>query len=474
MLVRGYDESKGGSYKERIPFKPTLFLSTDKESKHKTLSGQNVRPINPGSIKESREFIDNYSNVDGMKVYGMDRFLYQYLAEAFDEEIQYDKDKIKLWSLDIETSSENGFPKPEEAIEEVLLISLKNFKTKEIITFGSRPYTPTRKDVNYVLCPTEYDLLNTFLHWWESTEPEVVTGWNVEFFDIAYLSNRIPKVLGERHLKRLSPWGKVEIRFVEQRGRKQQRCQMDGITVLDYLELYRKFTFVNRESYRLDYIASVELGAKKLDHSEFETFKEFYTNDWNKFVDYNLVDVDLVDQLEEKMKLIDLVMLMAYDAHCNYVDTFAQVRLWDIIIYNYLRRQNIVLDIAKKGEKDDQYVGAYVKEPQPGGYNHVVSYDLNSLYPSLIRFLNISPETLLPDTLKLDVDKLINKEENISTPTDVCVGANGALYRKDKRGMMPELVENIYNERVQYKKNMLAKKQTLVDIESEMKKRGIK
>ena len=148
MLVRGYDESKGGSYKERIPFKPTLFLSTDKESKHKTLSGQNVRPINPGSIKESREFIDNYSNVDGMKVYGMDRFLYQYLAEAFDEEIQYDKDKIKLWSLDIETSSENGFPKPEEAIEEVLLISLKNFKTKEIITFGSRPYTPTRKDVN--------------------------------------------------------------------------------------------------------------------------------------------------------------------------------------------------------------------------------------------------------------------------------------------------------------------------------------
>ena len=239
---------------------------------------------------------------------------------------------------------ENG-SKPEEIIEEVLLISLKNFKTKEIITFGLRPYTPTRKDVNYVLCPTEYDLL-IFLHWWESTGSEVVTGWNVSSFDIAYLSNRIPKVLlGEKHLKRLSPWGKVEIRFVEQRGRKQQRCQMDGITVLDYLELYRKFTFVNRESYRLDYI-SVELGVKKLDHSEFETFKDFYTNNWTKFVDYNLVDVDLVDQLEEKMKLIDLVMLMAYDA-VNYVDTFTQVRLWDIIIYNYLR-QNIVLDMFQE------------------------------------------------------------------------------------------------------------------------------
>ena len=127
-----------------------------------------------------------------------------------------------------------------------------------------------------------------------------------------------------------------------------------------------------------------------MDHSEFETFKDFYTKGWEKFVDYNLVDVDLVDSLEEKMKLIDLVMLMAYDAKCNYTDTFAQVRLWDIIIYNYLREQNICTPPRQSGEKKDQFIGAYVKEPTPGGYGWIVSFDLNSLYPSAIHFLNIS------------------------------------------------------------------------------------
>ena len=152
-----------------------------------------------------------------------------------------------------------------------------------------------------------------------------------------------------------------------------------GVSVLDYLDLYKKFTYTNRENYRLDTIANIELGQKKLDHSEFETFKDFYTTGWTKFVDYNLIDVDLVDRLEEKMKLIDLVLLMAYDAHCNYTDTFAQVRLWDIIIYNYLRKKNIVLPLLNRSEKSDQYAGAYVKEPEVGAYDWVVSFDLNSL-----------------------------------------------------------------------------------------------
>ena len=126
-----------------------------------------------------------------------------------------------------------------------------------------------------------------------------------------------------------------------------QIYEIAGVSILDYLDLYKKFTYTNRESYRLDVIAGIELGQKKLDHSEYDTFKDFYTKGWQKFVDYNLVDVDLVDRLEEKMKLIDLVMLMAYDAKCNYTDTFQQVRLWDIIIYNYLKMLQLTILISK-------------------------------------------------------------------------------------------------------------------------------
>ena len=179
-------------------------------------------------------------------------------------------------------------------------------------------------------------------------EPEVITGWNVELFDNAYICNRIRKVLGLNAMRSLSPWLMVSENYVEVYGRREPKFDIAGVAVIDYLDIYKKFTFTNRESYRLDVIAEIELGQKKLDHSEFETFRDFYTHGWTKFVDYNLVDVDLVDKLEEKMKLIDLVMLMAYDAKCNYIDTFAQVRLWDIIIYNYLREKDIVLPLLQK------------------------------------------------------------------------------------------------------------------------------
>ena len=467
ILYRGWDDQKGGHFCEKIEFKPTLFIPSKTKTEYVTLDGKYVSPVKPGGIKDCREFIEQYSSVEGMKIYGFERFMYQFLSNEYPGQIEYDRDKIKLWSLDIETASENGFPKPDLAEEEVLLITLKNFKSKKIITFGSREWERTRDDVEYILCDNEVDLLLNFIEWWNTVQPEVITGWNVELFDITYLCNRIKKKCGVKNLKRLSPWGIINQDEVRVQTRINQRYEITGVTIIDYLDIYKKFTYTNRESYRLDVIADIELGQKKLDHSEFDTFKDFYTNGWNKFVDYNLVDVDLVDRLEEKMKLIDLVMLMAYDAKCNYVDTFQQVRLWDVIIFNYLKEKNIVLPMLERTQKDDKYAGAYVKEPVPGSYDYVVSYDLNSLYPSLIRFLNISPETLLDETLTLDVDKLVEQKEDISTSDDVCVAANGALFSKDHCGFMPKLVKTIYDERVQYKKNMLSCKQQYEDNPSE-------
>lgn len=465
--VRGWDDSKGGHFMEEVYFRPTLFVPTKSETKFHTLDGKPIAEIKPGSIKECREFVDNSKNVAGMQLYGQERYLYQYLTEEYPENVEYDVDKIKLWSLDIETKSENGFPKPDLAEEEILLITLKNYRTKKLITFGSKDYTPKRDDVTYIKSEDETQLLRVFLDWWQDVYPEVITGWNVNMFDITYICNRIHKVLGAKQQRRLSPWGMVQSKWVDTMpGRKEQKFEINGVTILDYLDIYKKFTYTNRESYRLDVIAEIELGQKKLDHSEFDTFKDFYTHGWDKFVDYNLVDVDLVDKLEEKMKLIDLVMLMAYDAKCNYTDTFSQVRLWDVIIYNYLKKFNIVPDLIKRGDKNDQFIGAYVKEPVPGSYDYVVSYDLNSLYPSLIRFLNISPETLLddkhPEVVKSTIEQLVNKDIDIDGMGNA-VAANGVMYSKRRSGFMPELVKTIYDERVQYKKNMLKCKQEYED-----------
>ena len=237
-------------------------------------------------------------------------------------------------------------------------------------------------------------------------------------------------------------------------------CELAGISVIDYLDLYKKFTYTNQESYRLDHIAFVELGQRKLDHSEFDTFKDFYTGNWQKFIEYNIIDVELVDRLEDKMKLIELALTMAYDAKVNYNDVFFQVRTWDAIIYNYLKKKNIVIPPKERSEKDSQYAGAYVKEPIPGKYDWVVSFDLNSLYPHLIMQYNISPETLLdtrhPSTT---VDKILNEQITFEMYKDYAVCANGAMYRKDVKGFLPELMEKMYGDRVVFKKKMLAAKQ---------------
>ena len=261
-------------------------------------------------------------------------------------------------------------------------------------------------------------------------------------------------------MKRFSPWGLVTEGEIYLTGRKHAVFDVGGVTQLDYLDLYKKFTYKAQESYRLDYIAEVELGQKKLDHSEFDTFKDFYTHGWQKFIEYNIVDVELVDRLEDKMKLIELALTMAYDAKVNYADVFYQVRMWDNIIYNYLKRRDIVIPPKRQSDKNEKYAGAYVKEPIPGKYDWVVSFDLNSLYPHLIMQYNISPETLLEERHPTaTVDRILNEEINFELHKDNAVCANGAMYRKDIRGFLPELMEKMYGDRVIFKKRMLQAKQ---------------
>jgi DNA polymerase elongation subunit (family B) len=459
FLVRGYED--GRHFMTREKFSPTLFVSSNKKTFYRTLSGEYVEPIKPGTVRDCREFIKKYDGVDGFKIYGNERFIYQYISEKYsEEEIKFDISKIKLATIDIEVASENGFPDVESAAEEVLLITIQDYSTKEIVTWGQGPFKLNKGNVYYKQFNNEYDLLNDFIAWWIDNTPEVVTGWNSKLYDIPYLVRRMDRVLGEKLMKRLSPWGLVTEQEFFVNGRKQISYDVGGISQLDYLDLYKKFTYTNQESYRLDHIANVELGQKKLDHSEFDTFKDFYTKGWQKFVEYNIIDVELVDRLEDKMKLIELALTMAYDAKVNYEDVFYQVRMWDTIIYNYLKKRDIVIPPKEKSDKDSKYAGAYVKEPIPGKYDWVVSFDLNSLYPHLIMQYNISPETLCEERHpSATVEKILKQEIDFEPYTDYAVCANGAMFRKDVRGFLPELMEKIYKDRTIYKKKMLAAKQ---------------
>jgi len=457
FLVRGVDNGK--RYEHRDEFFPTLFVKSKGKSKYKTLSGEPVEPINPGTVRDCRDFYKKYEDVEGFEIYGNDRYIYQYISEKYPEdEIKFDISKIKLVTLDIEVASEHGFPDVESCSEEILAISIQDYTTKQIITWGSKPFKNNRKDVTYHHCPTEHELLTSFINYWMQDVPDVITGWNIQLYDIPYIARRIDRILGEKLMKRLSPWGLVSEGETFIKGRRHITFDVGGVTQLDYLDLYKKFTYKAQESYRLDYIASVELGQKKLDHSEFDTFKDFYTKGWQKYIEYNIIDVELVDRLEGKMKLIELALTMAYEAKVNYNDVFYQVRMWDTIIYNYLKKRNIVIPPKNRSAKNEKYAGAYVKEPKPGKYDWVVSFDLNSLYPHLIMQYNISPETIRETRHpSASVERILKQECEFDGDYAVC--ANGAQYRKDVRGFLPELMDKMYGDRVVFKKKMLQAKQ---------------
>ena len=459
FLVRGYENGQRVMYKD--DFNPTFYVPSKKETRYKTLEGEYVEPIKPGTVRDCREFCEKYKEVEGFKIYGNDRYVSQYISEMYPEkEIKFDISKIKLLTIDIEVSAEYGFPDTESVAEEMLTIAIQDYNTKKIIVWGVKPFKNNQENVNYIYCGDEYTMLVKFLDWWEHNYPDIITGWNVQLYDIPYICGRINRVLGEKAMKKFSPWGLVKQQEVYIMGRKNIAFEVGGLSQLDYMDLYKKFTYKAQESYRLDHIANVELGQKKLDHSEFDTFKDFYTGNWQKFVEYNIIDVELVDRLESKMKLIELAVTMAYEAKVNYNDVFYQVRMWDNIIYNYLKDKDVVIPPKERSDKNDKYAGAYVKEPIPGVYDWVVSFDLNSLYPHLIMQYNISPETLLDERHPtVNVDKILNEEIAFELYKDNAICANGAMYRKDVKGFLPELMEKMYGDRVVFKKKMLAAKQ---------------
>ena len=453
LLVREY--VNGERVNRKIKYSPTLFCKVIKETKHKTLDGQFVTPVKHDTIKEAKEWLKSYEDQPHL-IYGNTTFQYNYIADEYPSFVKWDIDKILVVTIDIEVACENGFPNPEEAIEPLLSITIKNHQNKQILVWGIGDYNNTRDDVTYVKCDSEKMLIQEFLTFWEKNQPDIVTGWNTEFFDIPYICNRIKNLYDAKEINRLSPWGNVSDRQVYKMGRKQQVYDILGVSHLDYYDLYRKFTYTNRESYRLDHIAHVELGESK-DDNPYETFREWYLKDFQSFIDYNIQDVEIVDRLEDKMRLIELCLTMAYDAKVNYMDVLGSVKYWDILIYNELRKKNIVIPQKIQREKSEKFEGAYVKDPIVGLHKWVMSFDLNSLYPHLIMQYNISPETLVADKAvkNMSVEKMLNKEVDTSILKDATMTPNGALFKTTQKGFLPELMQKMYDDRVKFKQLML-------------------
>jgi DNA polymerase elongation subunit (family B) len=477
--------SGGSEVKHRIPWQPTLFLpAKGKQTEWKTVTGLPVAPVNLGDIRETRDFLRSHEGVAGFCVYGNTRLEYNFIAEKFPQEvIEWDIDLVQVANIDIEVISKNGFPDPVKAESPITSIAVHASKEKKYTVFGLKDYDvskaimetkngPVKLNVEYRQYETEVELLLGFLEYWQKElNPNVITGWNVKTFDVPYIVNRITKLLGEAAAKRLSVWGILKEDNGYFMDRPYQGYLIIGTSILDYLELYWKFATKQSESWKLDYIGFVELGERKLSYEEFSGLPDLYEKDHQKFISYNLRDVWLVQEMDNKKKLLFLALMLAYDSHTNYEDVFAQVTMWDQLIHCHLLRKKIVIPPRVKHDKKYAYEGAYVKEPKPGLYRYIASFDLNSLYPHLIMQYNISPETIVePEQYSVEmrktlgsgvnVEKLLREEIDLEFlgKQKVTITPNGQFFRTDKRGFLVEMMDTMYKDRTKYKKMMLEDK----------------
>jgi DNA polymerase elongation subunit (family B) len=478
ILHQGYED--GRRFRERVPYKPYLFVDSRKASdtKYKNIKGQPVEKIEFDSIGDQREFSRKYKGIANFDIYGITNHPYLFLNDEYSgESCEYDSSLIRVINIDIEVAADEGFPDPATASKPITAITMK--MKENIACFGCGDFVTTDPRVTYYQSRDEMELLRDFIRVWREWDPDVVTGWYIESFDIPYIINRVTNILNFDAAKALSPFGIIDERKFANDGNIRQ--DILGITLYDYMSLYKKFTYTQQESYSLDNISSVELGEKKLDYSEYDGLFSLYKNDYQKFMEYNIKDVDLVDKLDKKLGLIELGFAIAYDAKVNLIDAFTSVRMWDIIIHNYLLAKNIVVPSYNYQDKERLVEGAYVKDPQVGMHKWVVSFDLNSLYPHLIMQYNIGPDTFhshLPTRLGVQeiIDGKLNQPELRSyiNKHNLTVAGSSACYTRDYRSFMSTLMGRMYKQRSEFKDQMLAVKQkqedTGEDLSSEISK----
>lgn len=467
IYFTGFNDKKERILKE-IRYKPILFEKTNQNTKWKSIYGEKLNLIQFDNIYKARAYTKE--NPD---YYGFERWVQQFLGYKFSGKPTTPFEKLKIYAIDIETTA-NRFPDVENPTESLLCITIVEINSGQSITFSSVPFDfkSKIKDSKYCCFENEAQMVAAFLEWWTKNYPHIITGWNIGGFDMPYIVARLNRI-SSTYKNYLSPHGIVHMysSFDSISGREEYTVNIYGIQELDYYKLYRKFSRSSVPNYKLDTIAKHELHESKTAHEQYATFKEFYENDYNLFLEYNQQDAFLIQRLEEKLSLIKLAVTMATDAKANFEDCLYPIRIWDCIIFNYLNAQGVVIPGKVLDDDETKIVGARVKQPVPGFYNWIVTFDLTSLYPSIIMGLNISPETLEPDLYDISKEKVLGGM--FKNDTDSAIAGNGAMYRKDFDGFLPVLIDKKFKERKEHKKVMFEKAQQLELIKAELERRGL-
>jgi DNA polymerase elongation subunit (family B) len=456
ILVRGYKD--GVRFTDSVSFKPSLFIKSDKETKYKTLNGIGVKRMVFDTLYDCREFLKQYEDLNDSPIYGNTDFVTQYLLETYESEVVYDLSQIKIAYFDIETETEGGFPDLRNPNEKINIIGVR---------ISGVNYAITEKQVSIpncklILVSSEKELIQKFFELLRKEDIDVLTGWNVKLFDIPYIIGRARLFFDDKEIQSWLPFNLMKERETNIGGTDYRLFEFPGYTTLDYMDLYKKFSGTSQESYALNFIAKAELDEQKLDYAEYGSLREFYTKDFQRFAEYNIQDVELVEKLDNKLRLIDLAVSIAYEAKIPFDVVFFATRIWGTICCDYLLRKDIIPPIQTSYAKDDQFVGAYVKDVAPGLYKNVVSFDATSLYPSIIMGWNISPETCIKKDASLSADDFLrSKRKDIpnfvkqASDQNACLSCNGSMFTNNIRGFIPILIERTFNQRKEAKNKML-------------------
>lgn len=464
-----------------VPYEPTMFIhAQDVATKHKDIYGKPCLPKHFPTIRQCRDWIKKTQGI--VEVLGQDDFKLAYISDTYPNDITYSRNAIRVANCDIEVTAPE-FPEPQYAKYEIDAIThfdsvddkyyvfdllnsaqgrvekwCKELAAKSAAEGGDEVPQHILDKVVYMPFETEKEMLMEYVRLWEEKPPVIFTGWNTEGFDIPYLLNRIKNTLGVATMKRMSPFGRITSKIIAGGfGEEKEIFSIAGVQLLDYIDLYKKFSFTTQPTYKLDYIAEYEAKINKLAYDG--AINKLRETNHQRYISYNIVDVYCVQAIDLKRGFINLSISMGYYAKMNISGVMSPVKTWDAIIFNSLKADKLVLPETKPNIRQP-YEGAYVKEPVPNAYKYVVSFDVTSLYPSIIRQVNISPETIAGQFSPLPLIDFINKVAPQPSDKFSC-SPNGMMYEKTKQGVIPRETAKVFFQRKEWKKKMITAERNL-------------
>lgn len=472
ILWRGYENGK--RFERKVKYSPTLYMGGGKMDNTGYTSLVNGRPMIPvmkDTMREAKDWISDHQDIHGVQIAGTTNYVSAFIQEKYPDNITFDITKINIVSFDIEVDISDGYPDMNTADKEITSIAYKSSKTNDYHLLGRKDYDKSQtlldidpENIHFMKFDSEAALLSRFKQIWMNDYPDVVTGWNVSYFDIQYIITRMISKFGEEWVKDLSPWRGIRQTGREFFGKMQNTYEISGINVIDYMDAFKKFGYKYgpQESWKLDHIANVVLGEAKLDYSEYGTLTQLYEQNPQLYLDYNLKDTWLIQRFEDETGLLSLVMTVAYGGGVNYNDAFGTVGIWETTLYRRLIKEGRVPPLKEgPGQRGGDLVGGYVKDPKVGMHPWVVSFDLNSLYPHLMLQYNMSPETYIDNRREYVSQDMVLSDKYQNNDKSVSVAANGVCFTNEFKGVIPEIIDEYYGNRSVIKKKMLKVEQEI-------------